>query len=226
MKTGTTKILLYSTRIQLHDLSVGCVPVLRDCGLLTVHPKTARELQALLNTQRNVTNNLQRKFDDISNATQDDDDSTQPPKKRSRTKEKPGDAPDPDELTVVEAETDEVKRLGRRFVILHGPWLRRRDHIFGVEPDEAYDETDRFKDINTIVQGQLHEIRGLLPEKYHGDAFTKKWLSKSVRNVCLDLTGCSNCSISSLRVWILNDPTLRRASEKLPPPFLVLMHWI
>jgi hypothetical protein len=139
-------------------------------------------LQVRFNNERNLTRNLQRKFDDISNSPQDgdDNDSTPHPKKRGR---RSGNTADPDEPGVEEAETDEIKRLGRRFMILHGPWLKRKEHAFEVELDEDYDKNDRFKDDNTMVQGQLHEIRGLLSEKYHGDAFTKRWLSKAVSNV-------------------------------------------
>jgi hypothetical protein len=155
-----------------------------SCALLDVH-QAARELQARFNTQRNLAQNLQRKFDDISNSNQDDDDySTPRPKKRGR---RSGDTADPDEPSVEEAETEEVKRLGRRFVILHGPWLKQRERVFEVELDEDYDENERFKDNNTMVQGQLREIKGLLPEKYHGDAFAKRWLSKSVSNVWIYL---------------------------------------
>ena len=141
-----------------------------------------RELQTCLNAQRNLSQKLQRKFDDISNTPDGGgDDSTSPVKKRCRVRARSVDNLDTDDQPSVEdAEADEVKRLGRRFVILHGPWLRRKELIFQVELDEAYDEKEWFKDTNTMVQGQLHEIRGLLPEKYHGDAFTKKWLSKSV----------------------------------------------
>jgi hypothetical protein len=123
---------------------------------------------------------LQCKFDDIGNSAQDsDDDSTQPPKKwRCRS----GNTADPDEPSVVEAETEKAKCLGQWFMILHGPWLKQREHVFEVELDEGYDKKKWFKDNNTMVQGQLHEIRGLLSEKYHGDAFTKRWLSKSVSN--------------------------------------------
>jgi hypothetical protein len=140
-------------------------------------------LQARLNTQQNLVQTLQRKFDDISNSAQDgNDDSTPSPKKRGR---RSGDTADPDEPSVEEAETEEVKCLGRRFVILHGPWLKRKEHVFEAELDEGYDEKERFKDNNTRVQGQLREIRGLLPEKYHGDALTKRWLSKSVSTMDL-----------------------------------------
>jgi hypothetical protein len=141
-------------------------------------------LQARLNAQRKVSQNLQRKFEDISNrdtpnGDNDDNDSTLPARKRRRRQD---DDLDSDQPSVEEAEAEEVKGLGRRFLILHGPWLRQKELIFQVELDENYDEKERFKDINTLVQGQLHEIRGLLPEKYLGDAFTKKWLSKSVSN--------------------------------------------
>ena len=143
-------------------------------------PQVARNLQAVLNVQQNVSRNLQRKFDDISNTPQDSDDSSpQAVKKRRRTNMESDDQPS-------EAQVDEVKGLGRRFVILYGPWLRRKELIFQVEledDEEDYDETERFKDSNTMVQAQLREIRGLLPEKYLGDSFTKKWLSKSVSNV-------------------------------------------
>jgi hypothetical protein len=179
-------------------------------------------LQARLNVQQNLSQNLQRKFDDISNTPHSGDDST-PAKKRRRTRE---DSLDPDdEPSVEEAETDEVKRLGRRFVIMHGPWLRRKELTFQVELDEDYDEKERFKDTNTIVQGQLHEIRDLLPEKYLGDASTKRWLSKSVSNVRF-LYECTNCLISSLRGWTHNDPTLLHVSGKLPPSYSALTHWI
>lgn len=138
-------------------------------------------MQARLNAQRKVSQNLQRKFEDISNrdTPNDEDDSTLPARKRRRRQD---DDLDSDQPSVEEAEAEEVKGLGRRFLILHGPWLRQKELIFQVELDENYDEKERFKDIKTLVQGQLHEIRGLLPEKYLGDAFTKKWLSKSVSN--------------------------------------------
>ncbi|KAF8149893.1 hypothetical protein B0H34DRAFT_731613 [Crassisporium funariophilum] len=142
--------------------------------------RAARELQASLNSERSLTQNLRRKFEDVSNTSQDgDNDTSSPHKKRRRIRAESENCLDSDEAGIQEAEADEVKRLGRRFVILHGPWLRRKEAIFEVELDEDYDEEDRFKDSNTMVQGQLHEIRGLLPDKYHGDAFTKKWLSKS-----------------------------------------------
>ena len=130
-----------------------------------------------------------------------------------------------DHPSVEEAEAEEVKGLGHHFLILHGPWLRRKELIFQVKLDEDYDENERFKDINTLVQGQLHEIRGLLPQKYLGDAFTKKWLSKSVSTVHF-LYECTNYSISLLREWIHNDPTLLCASVNLLPSYLVLTHWI
>lgn len=153
-------------------------------------PQAARELQARFNAQRNLTQNLQRKFDDISNSPRDGgNDTMSPPKKRRRTQGESEDSLDSDEASVEEAETDEIKRLGRRFVILHGPWLRQRELIFQVEFDEDYDEKERFKSATTMVQGQLHEVRGLLPEKYHGDAFAKKWLSKAVSNeiTCMNI---------------------------------------
>jgi hypothetical protein len=206
-------------RIQLHNLFAGYVlfSFIWSCKWFNA-PQAARELQARLNTQRNLSRNLQRKFDDISN-----NDSTPSAMKRRRTR---GDSLDPDnQPSLEEAEVDEIKRLGRRFVILHGPWLRRKEHIFQVELDEDYDEAERFRDTNTVVQGQLREIRGLLPEKYLGDAFRKKWLSKSVSNVCF-LYECINCSISSLREWTPNDPTLLHASGNLRPPYLTLTHWI
>ena len=108
-----------------------------------------------------------------------------PAKKRGRRSESTD--PDLDEPRIEEAETEEVKRLGRRFVILHGPWLKRKEHIFEVEVDEDYDEKDRFTDNDTMAQGQLREVRGLLPQKYLGDSFTKRWLSKSVSIVWIYL---------------------------------------
>jgi hypothetical protein len=109
--------------------------------------------------------------------------------------------------------------------MLRGPWLRQKEFIFQAELDEDYDKNERFNDANTMVQGQLHELRGLLPEKYLGDAFTKKWLSKSVSNVYF-LYECTNCSFSSLREWTHNVRTLLHASENLLLPYLALTHWI
>jgi hypothetical protein len=176
------KTPLYSTTILLHNLFARYVQVSFIWSWFNV-PQAARKLQVCLNTQRNLSQNLQRKFDDISNTPQDGDDdspATSPAKKRRRTQE---DNLDDDQPSVEDADLDEVKRLGRQFVILHGPWLRRKEHIFQVELDEEYDEKDRFKDTNTLVQSQLCEIRRLLPDKYLGDAFTKRWLPKSVSNV-------------------------------------------
>ncbi|KAG5650061.1 hypothetical protein H0H81_000905 [Sphagnurus paluster] len=144
--------------------------------------QTAQKLQARLNTEHNLNQNLQRKFDDVRNTAQecDHDNFTSPFRKRRCMRAGSDDSSGAGEpITVKEAETDEVKSLGRRFVILHRPWLRRRELIFEVELDEEYDENERFTNTNTMVQGQLHEIRGLLPEKYCGEAFSKKWLSKS-----------------------------------------------
>ena len=155
------------------------------CCLHTVS-QVARELQARLNTQQNLAQNLHHKFDDISNAHQDaDDNSTSPPKKRQRTGAILEDSPDSDKPSVTEAETNEVKRFGHWFVILHGLWLREKEHIFQVEFNEGYDEKQQFKDTNTMVQGQLHEIKGLLLEKYDSDAFMKVWLSRSVSYECI-----------------------------------------
>lgn len=217
---ATMETPLYLMKIRPHNLFAVYVQVSFIWSWFNV-PQAARELQTRLNTQRNLSENLQCKFDDISNTPQDgDDDSTSPSKRQRRMREDPDDQP-----SVEEAEADEVKRLGRRFVILHGPWLRRKELIFQIELEEDYDEEERFKDTNTMLQGQLYEIRGLLPEKYLGDAFTKKWLSKSVSNVCF-LYECTNCSISSLREWTHNVPTLLRASGNLLPPYSVLTHWI
>ena len=67
-------------------------------------------MQARFNTQRNLTQNLQCKFDDISNSAQDDNvDSSPPPKKRGRRSR---DATDPD-AGEEDAETEEIKRPGR-----------------------------------------------------------------------------------------------------------------
>jgi hypothetical protein len=211
---------LYSTRIRLLDLFAGYVQVFFIISWFNLSvPQAARQLQARLNVQQNLRQNLQRKFDDISAASQDGDDlSPQAVKKRRRTE------PD-DQPSVEEAQMDEVKSLGRRFVILYGPWLRRKELIFQVElvDNEDYNEKERFKDANVMVQGQLREIKSLLPEKYLGDAFTKKWLSKSVSNVCFPYK-CTNCSISSSRGWTHNDPILLHASGNLPPPYSALAH--
>ena len=209
---ATMKTSLCLTRILLHDPFAGYVQVSFLWSWFNV-PQAARELQARFNTQQTLSQNLQRKFDDISNTPQGGgDDSTSPAKKRRRTQASSEENLDPDDQpSIEEAEADEVKRLGRRFVILHGLWLRQKEVIFQVDLDEGYEEIERFKDTNTMVQGQLREIRGLLPEKYHGDAFTKKWLSKSVSNVHF-LYECTNNSISSSREWTHNDPTLLHAS--------------
>jgi hypothetical protein len=206
-----TMTTFYSTKIQHHDLFARYVQLVQyksppsGHSLIFFFSQAAQQLQVRLNTQQDLSQNLQHKFDNISNTAPDgntatdgdneDNDSTSPARKRHQRE----DNLDPDDRpSVEEAEAEEVKGLGRQFLILHGPWLRRKELIFQVELDEDYDENKRFKDTNTLVQGQLHEIRGLLLEKYLGDAFTKKWLSKSVSNVHF-LYECTNCSISLLR---------------------------
>ena len=78
-------------------------------------PQVAQQLQARLNVQMSISEDLQRKFNDISNAPEDDSDNatvTSPARKRRRTD-------NPDDNDLEEAEKDEVKRLGHRFVIMH-----------------------------------------------------------------------------------------------------------
>jgi len=117
-----------------------------------------------LNAQRNLSQNLQHKFDNISNTPQDgDSDSTSPAKKWHHMQAEVNSDPD-DQPSVEEVEADKVKWLGHRFVILYGPWLRQKKLIFEVELNEGYEEKKWFKDTNTMVQGQLCEIRGLLLE--------------------------------------------------------------
>ena len=45
--------------------------------------------------------------------------------------------------------------------------------IFNIVYVRDYDKAQRFRDTNTIVQGQLREIRDLLPEKYLGWALSQ-----------------------------------------------------
>lgn len=137
--------------------------------------QVAREFQLEKNRAEEEVRNLRRKFEDIHNENVDDDagsDSGDSRKhRRGGCDEKNNDGED-DEHRVFQA--------GHLFVMICGPWLRRGDKIFKISLDADYEEKTRFENADNKLQGQLHDIWSVLPERYHYDLFEAKWVARMV----------------------------------------------
>jgi hypothetical protein len=88
---------------------------------------------------------------------------------------------------------ESVRQAGHYFFLVCGPWLRRGEKIFQTMFDDNYTEKTRFENGGNKIQGQLRDIQNILPEKFRGNLFTSKWLSKTV---CL-LCGWACCGLDS-----------------------------
>jgi hypothetical protein len=115
---------------------------------------------------------LRRKFADVSNEEVDG------PRKKTRA----GNGDSENEIDPKK----EIEDLGRKYVILCGLWLRKGRKTFLTNVDEDYSSLaqHRFQNTKSKVQGQLADIRELIPARYHvEDAFKGGWVSKTVSSL-------------------------------------------
>lgn len=58
----------------------------------------------------------------------------------------------------------EVRVLGRKFAVTRKLWLRDKKHAFTLKADDAYNPLERFETDSSKMQGQLADLRNILPE--------------------------------------------------------------
>ncbi|KAF7328116.1 hypothetical protein MVEN_02568600 [Mycena venus] len=75
-----------------------------------------------------------------------------------------------DDNTHAERDDDrtKIKRAGHLFVMNWGLWVKGNAHIFEEAFDPAYNEKQRFETTANKIQGQLRDIKKVLPDSYRG----------------------------------------------------------
>jgi hypothetical protein len=83
-----------------------------------------------------------------------------------------------------QAEDEFISNIGHKFCILYAPWVRKGQDIFKLKLDDAYDTSERFENDDNKVQGQLHEMVGLLKDQLTQDTIlSQKWVRREVRGL-------------------------------------------
>ena len=74
-----------------------------------------------------------------------------------------------------------VNNIGHKFFIIYAPWVHNGVDIFKIKFNDTYDATERFENEGNKVQGQLHEIIGLLEEQLSQEVILgQKWVRREV----------------------------------------------
>ena len=122
---------------------------------------------------------LRRKLSDITN----DDNETRTPHKSKRQRIRSPSASSEDEGEGSRADDTYVYHAGHKFFLIHGPWIRLADDLFGTKFDEAYNAVERFENDENKAQGQLQEVWSLLCGKFERVALQQKWVHRAVRDL-------------------------------------------
>lgn len=69
-----------------------------------------------------------------------------------------------DDSLASESAISEIRVLGRKFVVTKMFWLRDKKHAFTTKVDESYNHLERFETDEGKIQGQLADLREILPE--------------------------------------------------------------
>jgi hypothetical protein len=93
---------------------------------------------------------VRRKFADVTNATK------HAKGRKKQKKDHPSKATD--------SQTAEIRVLGRKFAVTRMLWLRDKKHAFTVKVDDTYNPLERFETDSAKLQGQLADLRSILPE--------------------------------------------------------------
>ncbi|KAJ7601707.1 hypothetical protein DFH06DRAFT_1352165 [Mycena polygramma] len=75
---------------------------------------------------------------------------------------------DESDTTAGGSEETKIKRAGRLFLLNYGLWVKGGSHIFEEALDPAYDEKKRFDTSANKIQGQLRDIKKVLPDGLEG----------------------------------------------------------
>lgn len=111
-----------------------------------------------------------RKADELATTTSTDADSS--PRKRPRFTS-----------SEVQENIKTVEYYGRKFLVTHMLWLHGDTKAsFETPIDDNYHESERFENVDTMLQGQLREIQEVVPEKYLRD-LGSDWFRSAVREL-------------------------------------------
>ncbi|EPQ53800.1 hypothetical protein GLOTRDRAFT_139897 [Gloeophyllum trabeum ATCC 11539] len=140
--------------------------------------KAARSYQGSRNKARATIRELKRQLADVSNkrALSDTDrsDNEEVPRRRRKRKRVRASADSQEEPTVSDIEA--VSRAAREFTLLRGLWLVQKD-IFGTALDEDFDERTRFDSETNKIQGQVREVRDILPAHVR-EHMSERWIER------------------------------------------------
>jgi hypothetical protein len=128
--------------------------------------QAARKLQSREQQYKDEARDAKRKLIDAENMEEPG----------SRKKKKKQDLPPTD------AETEEISRIAKAFTVTRLFWLWNDKQTFSIAVDEQYNNLQRFESDNDKMQGQIAEIRDVLPARYHVFMADQKaiWLSQTV----------------------------------------------
>ncbi|KAJ7744403.1 hypothetical protein B0H16DRAFT_1463279 [Mycena metata] len=113
--------------------------------------RALRKQQSLVNEVRGESKRMRRKLADVTN-------STKPPKKGHKRQKR-------DHNTAAsDCELEDIRVLGRKFAVTNMLWLRDKKKAFTTPVDDAYNPRERFETKSSKVQGQLADLRDILPE--------------------------------------------------------------
>lgn len=80
----------------------------------------------------------------------------------------------------LEDETAAVRRLGKLCFLTVGLWFRAGfEGLFTAVIDDDFQERERFETKRNKIQGEIREVRALIPEKYEARSLTP-WFRKQV----------------------------------------------
>lgn len=133
---------------------------------------------------RQEATNLRRKLADRTNEDSDSEDESSNSNKRLRSSG--GNEEDEERRNEELKREKEIKDLAKEFVIMKGLWLHGGEKIFHTNLDDDFSPLPhhRFANTKSKAQGQLAELRELIPSQYHEKKiFQGHWLPKTVREI-------------------------------------------
>ncbi|KAJ7863762.1 hypothetical protein B0H14DRAFT_2348812, partial [Mycena olivaceomarginata] len=112
-----------------------------------------RKSQSVANDAKHEAKHTRRKLADVTNATKH---------RKGRKKQKKDHS-----CKATDTQMGEVRVLGRKFSVTRMLWLCDKKRAFTLKADNVYNPLERFKTDSTKMQGQLADLRNILPEALH-----------------------------------------------------------
>ncbi|EGO02266.1 hypothetical protein SERLA73DRAFT_151192 [Serpula lacrymans var. lacrymans S7.3] len=133
--------------------------------------RAAWKAQITANQAKENARLIQRKYEDTVDHT------------LSLEERSPDDAPLRKKRNLTDSHEDEkvVKRLGQKFLITHMLWMQDAVNTFDTPVDNEYSHFCRFEDKASKIQGQLRDIKEILPLCFHS-LLGEMWLGQIFRD--------------------------------------------